>query len=51
VSVIDDTEEHTRLEREKVFRRDDRLEKVGQEVRATAMKRKGSDRSGLDEEN
>jgi hypothetical protein len=51
VSAIDDTEERTRLERENVLRRDDRLAKAGQEVRATAMKRKGSDRSGPDEEN
>jgi hypothetical protein len=51
VSAIDETEERTRLERENVLRRDDRLAKTGQEVRATAMKRKGSDRSGPHEEN
>ena len=50
VSAIDDTEELTRLERERVFRRDDRLAKAGQEVRATAMERKESGRSVQDEE-
>jgi hypothetical protein len=51
VSAIDDNEERTRLERENVLRRDYRLAKAGQEVRATAMKRKGKDRRAPHEEN
>jgi hypothetical protein len=48
ISAIDKNEERGRLERDMSARIDKRIAKAGQEVRASAMKRRTGDRSEVD---